>query len=74
MDALAIGFGFHPVARFVFFHFVTGVISVLTLLIVANARRQSLWAALWGVPGLLGLLFGLLFLIAMPSRAGQAPD
>ena len=76
MDVLAIGVGFgsHPAARFLIFHVVTAVIGVITLLVVANARKQSPCAALCGVGGIVGLIIGLLFLIAMPSRVGQAPN
>lgn len=40
----------------------------LTLSIVAEARGESRWFALWGLFGFAGLLAGLLIMFSAPSR------
>lgn len=39
----------------------------MTLSIVAEARGQSRWFALWGLFGFAGLLAGLLIMLAVPT-------
>lgn len=56
----------HPFA-WMFLGLVVGVVCVMTLSIVAEARGQSRWFALWGLFGFAGLLAGLLIMLAVPT-------
>ena len=60
-------YGFHPLAAFLFY-MLAAAISIGILMAVANARgRSPLWS-LFGIWPVLGLLIGLLILIAFPAN------
>ena len=56
----------HPFAWMVL-GVVVGVVCVMTLSIVAEARGQSRWFALCGLFGFAGLLAGLLIMLAVST-------
>ena len=60
-------YGYHPFAALLFY-MIAAAISIGILMAVANARgRSSLWS-LFGIWPIVGLLIGLLILIAFPTN------